>query len=468
MNRKTVPVLALSIILLFCLASCRTSVGALLRSNLTGLPVWYYTPDYGTGNGNMGLVGEGVAATERQARLVACSDIMDKLASILGYDLGQEAYRELTVLGVVSGLGLEIVETYSESHDVSCRVLLHVAVDRKLLDEATSDEAKERNELSGRIKDLVLAGDEFIKDGQELKAVRNYISAMALSCNLDYIDSEYSFDGLYPVVCDLISSMTLSVASERKGSADCTISLSRKLLFVSSAVTSAEILASFKAQDTRGMVYDDSFVCVTGQNGQFSFTPVNNGILRSGTIVFSLNLGDVMDSLRRISDDSRVDELQALIDSKSVMFSYSRSYRLGSIAVSVVEHDSLGYVTGVTRTTDYLTDRMKRDNAPATGFYAGFDNEEDILYELQQSGRTEECLLVIRVGVTGFQESRTGLVSAGAEGRATLYNARTSEILYESDIIYSNAFAETDEEAASGAFRNLVDIVYTLVKAVYV
>ena len=41
-------------------------------------------------------------------------------------------------------------------------------------------------------------------------------------------------------------------------------------------------------------------------------------------------------------------------------------------------------------------------------------------------------------------------------------------ILYQSDVIRSNAFSENPEQAVTDAFKVLVDIAYTLIKAEYV
>ena len=41
-------------------------------------------------------------------------------------------------------------------------------------------------------------------------------------------------------------------------------------------------------------------------------------------------------------------------------------------------------------------------------------------------------------------------------------------VLYQSDVINASAFAQTEQEAVTEAFKTLSDIAYTLVKAEYV
>ena len=246
-----------------------SSLSAIVKSNLSGLPFWYYSPQSGIRKGMTAIVGTGQALTSRQAELLAYSYVIDQLSATVGYDLGQEAYRELSVLGTVSELGLYINDAYSVFQDGMNYVYLHVVMDEELLKTATSEEMAMRNKLGSTIKALVLEGDEFVKSGREIKAVDNYLQAMALGYDLDYIDSEYSFDALYEVVMDLLKNVSMTILSQRPASASCTVSMTRKGTFVSSAVTSAEVLSSYQASDVRGNIYEDSFVYVTDDDGLY-------------------------------------------------------------------------------------------------------------------------------------------------------------------------------------------------------
>lgn len=465
--RRLIPALLLAVLGLFVLTGC-TSFSAILKSNFSGLPIWYYDPEVNTGKNNTGMVGEGHASTERQAELLAYSDIIEQLSIATGSDLGQEAYRELSVLGTISQIGLSINDGYTATQEGQVTVYLHAVINRELLDLETSDETKRRAALAAEIESLVLEGDEYVKSGKELRAVSNYMKVMALGIGEDYINSEYSFDDLYDVVVELLESITTAVVNPRPSAATCTISLTRKGTFVSSAVSSAEVLATYKAVDTTGTEYQDSFVYLTDSDGTFSFTSINGSLVRSGSIAFSLNLSSELAALASAPDQEKVQALSSLIASKSVVFNYSKSYTLGSLATAVIEHDKLGYVTGSTDISDYIADMMDADGFQAAAFYAELDDELDVLYEFNHSGRTENCLLVIRIGLLDSVSSSTGVVAASAEGLVSLYQCSTSKLLYQSDVIYSSAFGETEEAAIQSAFKKLADIAYTLVKAVYV
>ena len=467
MRRRNLLISVLFVMVL-TLCSC-TSFNAILKSNMTGLPTWYYENDMGVGKGNRGIVGEGVASTQRQAELLAYSDVISKLSNLIGYELGQEEYRELSVLGTLTEFNLSVIDTFQNiSSDGIYSFYVHAAIDEELLDKATTEEAKTRAQITAMVEELVLEGDEYVKSGQETRAAKNYLQAMVLGYGHDYIDKEYSFDELLDVVMGLLENASLSFVAERPAQGTCTIVLSRKGMFVSSAVKGAEVLATYTAIDTRGVAYMDQFVYVTDDLGQFSFNAINQSLARKGQVTFDLNLFDELIALENLAGEKAMSGLRKLIESKELVFNYDKTYMLGSIAVAVIEHDELGYVTGVTKTSDYLTDKLVADGAQAAAFYAELDDEGDVLYEMTHSGRNEDCLLVIRVGLTGQIVSASGVYCASAEGLATLFDTKTGAILYQSEIIKSNAFAEDADQAVAEAFERLTDIAYTLIKAVYV
>ena len=469
MKKKSAS-LAILIILslaLVLLAGC-SSVRAVLKANISGIPYWYYEPQMGVGKGRVGMYGEGSATNQRQAELIAYNNVIEKLSERIGSEIGQEAYRELSVLGTISEFGLVVEDTYVNTQEGMYNVFLHVSIDQALLNKATTDETKRRESITKQVTDLVLKGDEYVKAGSEIRAVSNYMQAMALSEGKDYIDSEYQFKELYPVVLQLLKGVTLTIMSSRSDVVSCVVSITRKGTFVSSSVSSAEVLASYQAEDVRGTIYNDSFVYVSDENGLFVFNPINDSILRKGSVKFELNLADELKALEAAEGAENVADLRSSIESKTIEFEYDKQYSMGSIAVAVIEHDNLGYVTGVTDITDYVTSRLIKDDAQAYAFYAELDDEDDVFYEFTHSDRTEDCLLVMRIGLTNHVSSRTGLEVAGAEGIFYLFERGKEEPVYSSDVIYASAFADSYKEAVQGAFKALADIAYSLVKAVYV
>lgn len=469
MNKRSrsVSILIILTLALVLLAGC-SSVRAVLKSNLSGIPYWYYEPQMGIAKGKVGMIGEGSASTQRQAELIAYNNVIERLSEKIGSEIGQEAYRELSVLGTISEYGLVLEDSYVNTAEGMYNVFLHVSIDQSLLDKATTDETKRRESITHQVSDLIVKGDEFVRNGNEIRAVSNYMKAMALSEGKDYIDSEYQFKELYPVVLQLLKGVTLTIVSSRTDVVSCVVSITRKGTFVSSSVASAEVLASYQAEDVKGVIYNDSFVYVSDENGMFVFNPINDSILRKGVVRFELNLSRELKALEDAVGPENVEDLRALIDSKTISFEYDKQYSMGSIAVAAIEHDNLGYVTGVRNITDYVTSRLISDEAKAYAFYAELDDQDDVYYEFLHSDRTENCLLVMRIGITNHVSSRNGFEVVGAEGIFYLFERGKDEPVYTSDVIYSSAFADTYTEAAQDAFKALADIAYSLVKAVYV
>lgn len=464
---KKVLSLVLVVLMLLMLVSC-SSINALLRANISGLPFWVYEPELGIGRTKTAIVAQGKAQSQRQAALMARTHLKDKLSEMLGYELGQEAFREISVLGTLSELSLKVQDEFAVFQDGEYTVYIHAVMDQKKLETATTSETKRKTELVKTIETLVLEGDEFVKTGQEVKAIENYLQAMALGYDLDYIDKEYSFDELYNVVFSLAQTLEMKITSSDSSSARCTISLMRQGRYMADPVASAEILATFNAVDSKDNIYEDSFVYVTDASGSMEFYTINNSITRSGQVVFTLNLNPEIEAIRELEKSERVQALIAVLQSKKVVFDYSRKYALGDLAVSVIEHDKLGYVTGYTQTTDYLVEKYRADMGVANAYYTEFDDEEDVMFGFVQDGRSEACLLVIRVGITSEITSETGNTYVGVEALATLFDARTSKVIYQSDYIFAGSFGENYEEARQGAFMCLADISYSLLKVAYV
>ena len=466
--RKRICSVFVSLLLVLMLFSGCRSVGAVLKSNVSGLPYWYYEPDMNIGKDKVGMTAEGSSTSQRQAELLAYNNVIEKLAERTGSELSQEAYRELSVLGTITEYGLSIEDSFVMTQDGRYTVFLRVSMDRNLIELATTDESRRREALIKEVDSLIQSGDEYVKSGHEFNAASNYIKAMALAEGRDYISDEYKFDELYPVVIGLLQNMYISVINPHPEKASCVVSVSRRTTFASSVVASAQINARYRAEDSRGDIYEDYFVYVTGEEGQLVFNPMNDAIVRKGSVLFGLDLGDELDQLESAVGKDKVRELRELVDSKVVAFEYDKQYSMGSLAVAVIEHDELGYVTDSNAITDYMTSKFIKDRADAAVYYAEFDDEEDVYYEFSHSGRTEDCLLVLRIGITESFPSRNGVEVVGAEGIAFLFRTGTEEPVYKSDVIYSSAFAQTHGEAVQSAFRILADTAYTLVKAVYV
>ncbi len=466
---KKLQVVVLVFIIALCFTSC-SSVRALVKSNITGLPFWVYNSQFGVDSSKMAFVGQGKADTERQAELRAYANIISQLSSYTGVTFGQEQYRELSVLGTISELKLAVEDKASVFQEGEIVFYVKAVADVSLLREASSEETIRRNETSEKVESLILQGDECIKEGQDLKGISYYLQSMVLSYGQDYISEDYSYNTIANEVKDILNSISVTLTSQDKQNATCTVLVTRKSVFVPSRVKVADIKASYEAVDVTGELYSDAFIYSTDDMGNLIFSPLNFTMVRKGTVTFSLDLDDELNALEANTDKEVAGELKSLVNSKTVSFEYDRKYTLGSIAITVLEHDVKGYVTGNKNTTDYLVFCMVLDGADSQAYYALSDQEEDVLYDYVQTHGSCDCLLVCRFGQTNTVESSNGFF-VSVEGTAILYSTNLSkgiQTLYESGITYATGSGSTAEEATSQAYLKLTDIIHSLLKAVYV
>ena len=101
MRKRICSVLASLILVLVLFSGCR-SVGAVLKSNVSGLPYWYYEPDMNIGKDKVGMTAEGSSTSQRQAELLAYNNVIEKLAERTGSPVSQGGCRGPSVPGTLT------------------------------------------------------------------------------------------------------------------------------------------------------------------------------------------------------------------------------------------------------------------------------------------------------------------------------------------------------------------------------
>lgn len=467
-RKKQLTCCWIALVICLLLTGC-SSFQALVQANISGLPYWVYNPQFGVDSARTAFVGQGKASTARQAELFAYSDLLAQLSDYLGVELGQEQYRELSVLGTISEFNLTVNDTATAFQEGETVYYVHAVANSQLLEQASSDETKRRNELAKQVEQLILEGDEYVKDGKDLKGVSYYLQSMVLSYGQDYLKEEYSYTTIFEDVKEILDSITITLLAQNPNSAECTVQVLRKSNILPSKVKATEIKASYQAVDVTGISYADSFVYTTDDYGIIKYSPLNFTMVRKGSVVFSLDLDSELVALEAVADEQSVAQLKALLQAKTVSFEYDRKYSLGSIAVAVLEHDASGYVTGNTTTTDYLVYCLNLDGAEAQAYYPLSDQEEDVFYDYVQTKGSCSCLLVCRFGQMETITSTNGIFVT-VEGTATLYDTSSKSLkeLYESGIVYATGTADSYEAATKQAYVKLADVVHSLIKDVYV
>ncbi|MCF0238173.1 MAG: hypothetical protein HUK24_06195 [Sphaerochaetaceae bacterium] len=447
------------------LVSCSTAT-AFMKSNITGLPIWYYDQNLGPGKNKKTFVGVGTSDNERNAQLIACSNAISLFSSYLGYDLGREEYRELISIGTISEYGIDTLAYSVVVNENQTSVYVLIGGDPQFLESLRSLEIVNKEKTSSTIKALVDEGDSYMKEGQDIKALKSYLSSLSLSYNED-VGSNYSFSTVMADAISILEDINLKITSSDTSQGKCTITVSRNGTRIFAPVSSASIIASYVALDPKGSEYNNSYFYSTDENGVVVFQPLNPAIKRKGEVSFSLDLSEELEELGKVVGQDAIKELEAVISSKKITFSYDMKYSVGGLAISVQEYDSLGNETGNEKTAKYLATLFEENEALCKVFSSWGQQEDDVLYEYQMKDGAFKTLMICRFGVQDYKETSFGFIVT-TEGSVALYDTESGKVILNTAIVYGSGKGETYQEALEDAFEKTADIVYSVMKGVYV
>lgn len=460
--RKTLCAVLLAAVLL--LSGC-----TVFKSLSSGNPLWYYNPPVSASQ--ISFIGEAVAETRRQAELLAFTDVIEKLSSYLGFAIDRAAYRELSTAGTITEYGLTVLKADVTAHaDGSFRVIVLASAPKEKISGLRSQSAIDLGERLELIESLILEGDEFIKTGKHVEGVRNYIKSMELSYGIDSrnLDSSYSFDVILSEVIYILDSLRLTVGRGNPAGLTCDVRVTRKGPFISSPVELCPVKASFEATDAGNNRYSDSYSFVTDRDGYMTFLPVNPSVVITGNIVFSIDLDSEIASIEKL-DPKAGAQIREVLSSKTGVFSYHRQYGMGPMAVSSIRFGSLRDFYDSKDSTAYIVSRFTDDGTSASACPADADLDDAVLIERAKKSYPEAgVLLILRSGVIDVVTSETGVSVASIEGQALLYRLSDGALLFDSSTVYSTGFGEDRESALLSGRVRFEDIIYTMIKAVYV
>lgn len=432
-------------------------------------PSWYNHPQRFVSEGKVAFVSEGTASTQRQAELIAYSNLQEKIELFIGSDLDKEQYRRLTTINSIEEFGLTIDNTYSENDKNGSYTVMLMAVGSKdKLLYKMSEQAKIDAEKADKVMKLVLEGDELIKKNQDLAGISKYLQSMVLSFGLASIDKEFSFSEIENVVEEMLNTIKISLSDIDKDNASCIVSVRKKGLIYSN-VKKGNIKASYLASDSDGEVYSDSFEYLTSENGTFNYEPIDYSLAREGRIVFSFGFDDELKEIEKINPIT-ADKLRRVIDKNSVAFSYSRKYKKGPIAVCGMRFDEDGDFIEAIVLTDSLKDRFDANYAVCKAYYGSGDMEDEVIITtVSKDYPGIEYLLIYKAAkLDSMDSSATNVFVVSVEGKAQLYKISNASLVYETEVLYTNGFGNSYEEAEQNAFEEMTQLIYSQVRVVYV
>ncbi len=456
------------LVFLFVLSSCGTA-GAVIRSNFEGIPVWYYIPDSQVKSGRSVFIGEGKAPSQRQAKLLAYSNLAENLGNYFGTELSDEYYRELTVFQTIEDVDLAVSDSYSFMEGGLYKVILRATANTELIEKSRSESALQKQKNLEEINGLVGEAVELMKEGLDFLAIEKYMDAMLLSYGNADVDSFYSFDELLKECLLILNSVSLNVSFANPSRASCRLEALVTEGKITSPAVSCPVLASFKALNVNGETYDDSFNYRTSDLGYIDFSPANYSIVRNGTVVFALDYEDRISVLESKVGKETVKELRKAFEEKKVRFDYELVYTDKVVGLVVMDFNSSGEEQNPSFSEKYFRRKFEESGIKTKVVdYNSLMDDLDMLDEYSANQDGNGYLFISRITEIDSFKSETGTFVVSCEGSFSIFDTKDKELLESSGIVFSTGFGKTEEEATEQSFENLADLFFSFVRSVYV
>lgn len=459
--------LVFSLVLIMGLVSSCTSLSLEMRAQNEGVPTWVYTYDEPVGR--ISFVGTGTDADSYRARLKAYIDISDQLAVQLGNPLTDAQYRELTTLSTIKDYSLTVVNRFEKNNaDGTVSVyFLAVASESRLLSGRSAAKA-EMDSLALDVRRKLDEAQTHFQNGEDILSAESFLDAATVVAenNLE----GFSLEELTQSVCNILNRLRISITDSDNELCRYSVNLQRQNTLFPSPVDNATVKAAYMAEGVDLVLYEDSNIFQTEEDGTFRFISPNSGLVKKGTITFSVDLGTVWEKFCQVVDAGYVQMVQGYLDGLSVSAEYDLSspYAFRQIVLSVREFNIKGEVTSSVDAPGY-TARLVSDKLSADGVSVSFFNtditedEEAFDAALENTWPGYEFLIDAIVGVSG--EGKTaGVNYVLAEGEVTLYRRSTGETIYNSGMIYSSGTGDSGEQAVKEAFKVYADIIYSQIR----
>lgn len=453
--------LVLSVLFILAVCTCCTTTGT--ASSFS--PVSLYRYDQETSSERVIFIGESQSENQRQAELLAYTDLHNKLYKYLGLDSLPESYRELSTTGEIKSYNLIVEDIKTNYREGVYTVAVVAGASKELLSQDRSPDSQKEEEIAGQVESLILAGDECMKNNNDVEGLKYYLKSMQLSYGLTLIKEEYSFATMLEEVLNVIDAIDLEISKTDPIEATCTISVTRHDSIISSKIKNGNIKAKFTSKDAMGESYTDSFVYTTNKRGMIHYKPQTYNMARYGIVTFVMDIEEEIEAIRSLSATS-ASALSEALNKKAVRFGYSRRYSGDPIGINTQCFGAMGQYLDSKELDGYITENFIPVGAR---IYVLESVEEESEFEMLQRFRKmypEAGYLVdLKVGISEEKETKLGISSVSTEGTVVVYDLKNDSIVYDSGISYANGFGNTMEEAREKAFVNFVSMMYTLLGA---
>lgn len=436
----------------FLLLSSCTSFSNLVRSQVEGIPSWVYTPN--VRSNQTAFVGKGSATLAFNSRLIAYEDILSQISSYVGENVRDTYYRELTTTDAIQDLNLTITnEHIKEDPRSPVETFLLASSDTAKLDSKRSSVLNAILERDKIITDLLAQADSAYRANDDGKAINLYLEAALISSEGPVSARKHEVENLLEKATSFISSLRFSLFKPNDTNATTTVYLRRRSRLLSPKVLNAPIIAQFEARNSLGRTYTDSLFFNTSNKGFIDFIPYNQGLVSSGSIVFTVDFSASMEKLEAALPFEQVRALKEAIELCMISFPYTlvSPYKNAVLVADIHEYDTMGSLLPTKNALPSLIDEYAMDSLTVRPITLISEDPEDMFVELAQKTLNPSLLIVGRVGVVkqvNIGDKFTVVVS----GSVQLWDPKQESIITDTKEVEAVAFASTLAEAQQEAF----------------
>ncbi|WP_320123061.1 hypothetical protein [uncultured Sphaerochaeta sp.] len=454
---KACLVLFLSLMLVSC-----SSLSSLVRAQVEGLPSWIYSPQQRSGE--VAFVGKGTAPVNYNARLLAYESILGQISAYVGEDVYDMYYRELTTTNAIADFNLTIASEYTVTEGrAGFDVYLLARMDEALLSGRRTSVYNQMIEREQAIEAILEKADQAYRSNDDTGAIKQYLEAAMLSAEGPVSERKFETETLVDKAISFIESLRFSLRNQVEEEAKVTVYLRRKSRLLSPKVLNASINATFQARNSLSETYSDFLQFNTASDGYFLFIPYNQGLVKDGQIVFSLDLASTIAQLEKTLPAELVANIREAVSAISITFPYTLTSTVSgkSILSEIQEFSQEGSLGRGTQALQVFNQELSLDDIMVEEIDLKQADIEDQLSALQ--GEADLAFLG-SVGVVSEQQvgDRSVVVASGNVG---LYDLTDGSLLFDTLSVEAVGSGESREEAQRVAFSRFGSIAAYLQSA---
>ena len=404
----------LIIIITALLISC-SSISTVVEAAYTGVPTWAIkTPDK---KGLKYFVSSSNEENQNQRTNLIYRDLLSQISQELGYEVTSTYYRELSTLGTIADLGLEIID----KKEVDGTLYFLAVADESYFESMRAEEYKLELERASRIKALDERAIQYYKDNNDIAALNCYISAVNILNEgpaLTYTKEEF-----LKSATEIARSIKFKLSDVDPDNGECTLIVSRDRGFLSPRVVEAPILVTIMVHDHTGSYYEYSYREITDEKGMVAFYKKFPRMANIGSVTFSLDI---------TTEDLPSEELINEIEATTINFDYniiSKSSREG-IVIAFSEWDENGEILPTTYSSDAFKKYLEKDGIKVVNAIINGNEFEEVLKSAQERFPDKSYLIWSRVGRNTTHKTPLGDYVTSSQGYTVLADLKTGEMLF--------------------------------------